>query len=148
MPCGREDGMPKQSLSEVYLHFVWSTYRRMPVLEEAIQPQIYAAILREVQRSGCSVLAIGGVEDHVHVVVQMSPTISASALAKRMKGVTSYLARGELGKGRSFRWETGYGVFSFSRSHRERVIGYVRRQKEHHTRGDLWRQWEQSEMEA
>lgn len=140
--------MPQQSLSEVYLHFVWSTYRRMPVLEEAIQPQIYAAILKEVQRSGCSVLAIGGVEDHVHVVVQMSPTISASALAKRMKGVTSYLARRELGRGRSFRWQTGYGVFSFSRSHRDRVIGYVSRQKEHHSRGEVWRVLEQSESEA
>ena len=139
--------MSKHSRSEVYLHFVWSTYRRLPLLTAAVEQPVYAAILQEVRRSGCEVLAIGGVEDHVHVAVQMAPTVSASGLAKRMKGVSSHLARHQLPE-QTFRWQTGFGVFSFSRSHRDRVVGYVQGQKRHHTSGELWEAWEETRMEA
>lgn len=130
--------MPNRGHAELYLHYVWSTYRRAPLLDPDMEQPVYACIQGEAHRSGCEVIAIGGTADHVHVAVRMDPTVPAASLVKRMKSASSHLVRRTLRPGEGFRWQTGYGVFSFSRSHRDRVIGYLHRQKEHHAGGDVW----------
>ena len=83
------------------------------------------------------VIAIGGVEDHVHLLVRMPATLAPAVLAKQLKGVTSHHLNRGSGNRPVFRWQGGYGAFSVSRQHVERIRQYVLNQAEHHHGGRL-----------
>lgn len=128
------------SFAEVYLHFVWTTWDRMPLVTQDIEVQIYATIAAKCQELKCQVLEIGGVEDHVHVLVRMSATVSPAELAHGMKGSSSHLVTHVLQK--SFKWRGSYGVLSVSPNQVERVRAYIRNQKQHHATGEIQDKWE------
>jgi REP element-mobilizing transposase RayT len=134
--------MERNGRSDILLHFVWSTRRRMPLISPEIEERLYACMLKEVRKVGCELLAVGGMEDHVHLAVRMSTATSTADLARRVKGSSSTLVRREFARGTTFGWQDGYGVYSFSRSHRDRVTEYVRNQKRHHSEGQVWSVWE------
>ncbi len=78
------------------------------------------------------VIALNGMEDHVHLVVRLNATLSAAALAKQVKGSSSHLVRQILGR-EEFKWQEGYGAFTISPWDVFKVREYVRRrQQEHH----------------
>jgi REP element-mobilizing transposase RayT len=85
----------------------------------------------------CRVGAIGGIEDHVHVVVRYPPAVSISELVKHMKGVSSRLIQQEVRLGGFFKWQGSYGAFSVSPRDVEMIRRYVHRQEEHHRTGRL-----------
>lgn len=116
----------------MYLHLVWCTWDRHPLLTADRQPVVYREILRECQALGCEVIAIGGMEDHVHLLVRTPPTVAPATLAKQVKGSSSHLVNPEHGRRAEFRWQRGYGVFSVSPQHVERIRRYVLNQEEHH----------------
>ena len=134
--------MNRHSKAEIYLHFVWATYRRLPLITLDVEPRLYACILSEVRKAGCETLALGGMPDHVHLAARLPPTISATKLMQQVKGVSSLCGRDLVGPGGLFSWQDGYGVYSFSRSHRVKVIAYVQNQKRHHATQHLWTEWE------
>ena len=84
---------------------------------------------------GAEVIAIGGMEDHVHLLVRMPATLSAAALVKQVKGASSHLVNPVHGQGATFRWQGRYGAFSVSRQHVERIRRYVLNQESHHREG-------------
>ncbi len=74
---------------EVYIHFVWATYDRLPTLTANIARGVYRNIEHEAQKLNCDVLAINGISDHVHALLKMSTTVSMAECVKMMKGVSS-----------------------------------------------------------
>ena len=133
------------SCSQIDLHFVWATYQRLPLIEASIERAILACIAREAGRSGCDVLAIGGMPDHVHLAIWLPTKLAPATLMQRVKGVSSGYARSRLvAPGNTFAWQDGYGAFSFGRRHRDRVIAYILDQKRHHASGRLWEPWERT----
>ena len=77
-------------------------------------------------------IAINGTEDHIHIFVGLNPSESISTLMRIVKGESSeWINKRKFVKGR-FSWQEGYGAFSYSRSHIDRVYNYVINQKEHH----------------
>jgi putative transposase len=138
----------RRSKAEIYLHVVWSTKGRQPRLAPDIERFVYRCLESEAREMGCDVLAIGGTDDHVHVVVKVPTGVAPSALAKQMKGVSSRFIRERIQDHEGFGWQEGYGVFSLSRPDVKRVILYVERQKEHHFAGSLWPQWEETDTAA
>ena len=137
----------RQAKAEIYLHMVWGTWQRQPLVTEDIERALYRCIEKEVKRLKCVVLAIGGVPDHVHLVVRMHTTVSASGLAQQVKGVSSTFVRDSLRRGDLFGWQDGYGVFSISRNHVKRVISYVQDQKRRHEKHKVWDEWEDTDEE-
>ncbi len=138
----------RRSKAEIYLHFVWATHQRQPLVTPEVEAALYGCLVGEAQRLGCDVLAIGGMPDHVHVAVQMPTRVSAAQLMQRMKGVSSAYARRELLPDQPFGWQDNYAVFSLSRPHRRRVVAYIRGQKQHHAAGTLWPEWEETDEDA
>ncbi len=130
------------SHAEIYLHFVWGTMRRLPMLVGAVEQAVLASIAEEAHAAGAEVLAIGGMPDHVHVAARLRATVAPAELMRRVKGVSSTTGRVTAGNRGAFSWQDGYGVFSFSRSHLDQVTAYVRNQKRHHASGKLWEPWE------
>ena len=124
---------------EYYLHLVWATYRREPLLIGKTEALIYACIRAEAGRMNCAIHALDGLADHVHLVVEPPGTLAPSHIVQRVKGVSSRLADAE---GIAFRWQTGYGGFSLSRPHLKAAVPYVQQQKQRHTDRDIWPGWE------
>jgi putative transposase len=102
----------------------------------------------EAEKLGCQVLALNGVEDHVHVLVRVPGKLSAAEFAKQVKCNSSNALNDRLPDGTSFRWQEGYGCVSISRSHIRRVQQYVESQKQRHASSDLWPEWEETDTEG
>jgi REP element-mobilizing transposase RayT len=129
----KEDSRSQRRNKLVFaLHLVWATRNRRPLITEEVERLVYHAISSEATRLGCDVLAIGGMPDHVHLVVTAPATLSVSRLLNQVKGGSSSTIRNHFGTGRFFAWESGYGAFSLSPDHLKAAIAYVQRQKEHH----------------
>jgi putative transposase len=127
----------------VYIHYVWATWDREPLLTSEVEAGVYAMITEKCRALGCDRLAIGGTEDHVHVMVRLHAAVAVAELAKAMKGSSSHLATHRLvAPEGAFKWQGSYGAFSVSHEHLGRVRDYINRQKEHHAQGDLDPDWE------
>lgn len=126
----------------VYIHFVWATWDRLPLLTEALARPVCRAIGAICADRGAAVIAIGGVEDHLHLLVELPATLALADLAKQVKGATAHLVTHELAAGCFFRWQGGYGAVSVSPRHLAEVCDYIARQRDHHAAGALIAEWE------
>jgi putative transposase len=121
--------------TEVYLHIVWSTWRRHPFISAELQPRVYGALAHQCAEVDADAIAIGGMPDHVHVLARMPTTISISEFVRRMKGASSHLITHVLRSPEPFKWQGGYGAFSVSKRHVPVVSNYVLNQEQHHREG-------------
>ncbi len=122
--------------ARVYAHLVWSTWDRLPLIHGEIEGAVYACIRDSAAGVGADVIAIGGVADHVHVLVRYPPTLAISHLVKRMKGASSHLVTQVVSPGEFFKWQGGYGVLSVSERNVPSVTAYVLDQKRRHRVGN------------
>lgn len=123
--------------TQVYLHMVWATWDRKPLLTPEVRAVVYPGLLAECARLRSVPIAIGGVADHVHLLVRLPTTVTVAELAKQLKGSTAHLVNHRRLTPGPFRWQGGYGVFSVSRGNVPAVKRYVLRQEDHHKRGAL-----------
>ncbi|MBX9680342.1 MAG: IS200/IS605 family transposase [Gemmataceae bacterium] len=122
-----------QSLAQIYVHIVFSTKHRTPWLSDAIfRGRVHAYLATACQTLGSPALEVGGVADHVHLLMRLGKTSSISDLLRDLKRDSTNWIHVE-GAGLSdFHWQNGYGAFSLSPSHVEAVREYIRNQEEHH----------------
>ena len=139
----KEIGIVPQSLCNVYIHFVWATKERHSLISPQIEPQLYEIIAAEVHASGCRLLAIGGMPDHVHLFCKMVTAISIAELMNKVKGVSSRVANQNLFDDKSFAWQNGFGAFSVGEPDVRSTINYIHNQKKHHRENSLFSDWEQ-----
>jgi putative transposase len=128
---------------EQYTHFVWGTWSREPLITAEIEKVIYDAIRAKCHELKCQVRAIGGTEDHIHVLVRMPATIDVMRLAHGMKGASSHLIRQTVAPQANFRWQGAYAMFSVCPNVVPCVCDYIEHQKEHHAHNRIRPEWEQ-----
>ncbi|HUG70237.1 MAG TPA: transposase [Pirellulaceae bacterium] len=122
-----------QSLAQVWLHLVFSTKDRQPFLKNiTFREEMFRMLAYHVKESKCVSASVGGYEDHVHLLVGLSRTITIAKLVESIKTETSKWAKGANGGTSVFTWQAGYGAFSVSHSLRDVVDKYIRTQAEHH----------------
>ena len=110
-----------------FVHLVWATHRRHPWLVDTVENAIYRTIGLEAQRARCRVFGIGGIEDHVHVLLLMPATIAIAEIVKPMKTTSSLMASDLLGDCQS--WQDNYAAFSVSRGDLKKVRTISRARK-------------------
>jgi len=134
----------------LYLHLVWATWDRLPLIATDIERRLHRSLESETQKQNCTVLALNGTEDHIHLLVSFPTTITIADLIKQVKGVSSHFVNETLQPATQFKWQGSYGAFTVSRWDVDRTIEYIKRQKEHHTRGELVQEFEETfeEIEA
>jgi putative transposase len=115
-------------------HAVFSTKYRKPYIDESLREDLYRYIGGIMRGEKGSLLEIGGIEDHVHILAGFSPTISVSDMLKRIKGNSSKWINDEKKTPRRFQWQAGYGAFTVSQSQLSVVSQYIQGQDEHHKR--------------
>jgi REP element-mobilizing transposase RayT len=120
------------SYNQLYLHCVWATWDRLPLITPEIEPQLYAALAAKCTELGCASLAIGGIGDHVHMLVRFASTITVSQLIGEMKGSSSHAMTHAVTPGTFFKWQGSYGAFTISKRSVPQVRAYILNQKIHH----------------
>ena len=124
-----------KSYSVIYVHFVWATWDRLPLLSDEIEVMLFDAMRAEAERLSCGVVAAGGVADHVHLLLQLPATLCVADAAKHIKGASAFVANESRVADSHFKWQGSYSAFSISRWDIKKVTDYIVRQKEHHAAG-------------
>ncbi|CAM3946661.1 IS200/IS605 family transposase [Flavobacterium jumunjinense] len=93
---------------------------------------MYQYITGIIQNQEHKVLAINGTEDHIHIFIGMRPSQSISDLLQDIKASSSKWINDKKFLKIKFEWQSGYGAFSYSKSHVDKVINYIKNQEEHH----------------
>jgi putative transposase len=122
-----------QSLSAVYVHLVFSTKERRPLLrDKTVREKLHAQLGGISKTLECAPLIVGGTEDHVHLLCSFGRTITQAEWVKELKRVSNGWLK-EQGRDYSdFEWQGGYADFSVSQSNLEQVKQYITGQEEHH----------------
>ena len=122
-----------QSLSVVYVHYVFSTQDRVPFLvDKSLRQQLHAHIAEVSNRLACPAVIVGGVEDHIHALVRQGRTVSQADWVKEVKRVSSHWVKPQGAGLARFAWQSGYGAFSVSATETGGVRRYIEGQEEHH----------------
>ena len=122
-----------QSLARVVLHMVFSTKHRAAFLKNAdLRPRLHAYMAGVLQNIGCEPILINGVEDHVHILCNLSRTMTIARLVEEVKTDPSKWMKQQGPHFADFHWQGGYSAFSVSQSNVEAVRAYIAGQEEHH----------------
>ena len=121
-----------QSLVKNYIHIVFSTKNRQPFIDQSIKEELHAYLGGTCKELGCPVLAVGGVEDHVHILCMLSRNMALSELVGKVKANSSKWIKTKGEQYANFYWQNGYGAFSVNPTETEVVIKYIQNQEEHH----------------
>ena len=130
---------------QLHVHLVWATWGRCPLIIPEIEEALYACIQAECRALKADPICIGGIEDHIHLLVKIPTTVSIAQLVKQVKGASSHLATHRLNPADGFKWQAAYGAFSVSLSHIPRIKAYILQQKTHHSTKTLIDQLEKTE---
>ena len=120
------------SLSKNWLHIVFSTKNRQPLIAFDVESKVYNIIRDEVKGIGCFLDRINGMPDHVHLLMLLHPSKSLADAVKQIKGASSHWINQNDLIIEKFGWQKGYGAFSVSESQLNRVRRYIDNQKHHH----------------
>ena len=115
--------------SQNVLHVIFSTKDRQKIISPEFQPRLWAFVAGVCRKLEILVRAIGGVEDHMHLLLQVPPTLP---VAKAVLTIKSNSSRWADEQGHKFAWQQGYGAFSVSSSNVPAVVQYIRNQQTHH----------------
>jgi len=119
----------------LFYHFVWGTKNREPLIALEWEDSLHNVIAAKATKLGAFVHAVGGTEDHVHLVVSVPPKIALSIFIGQVKGNSSHFVNHELGVDVHFSWQGEYGVVSFGGKMLDMVVRYAKGQRKHHAEG-------------
>jgi putative transposase len=118
--------------TQLYIQYVFSVKGRENLIKESFRDELEKVICGIVTSHHCKTYAIYSNPDHTHIFVGMNPTLSPAKLMEQLKsGSSVWLNQKRLIPGK-FLWQDGYGAFTYSKSHIDRVVKYILNQPEHH----------------
>jgi putative transposase len=116
----------------LFYHIIFSTKNRVSFLMPEIEQRVWEYIGGVARKHQMIALQVGGMADHIHVLVMAPPTLAPSNIAKFLKGNSSKWIHEEFPRLSHFAWQEGYGGFTVSKSSLPIVIQYIQNQFEHH----------------
>ncbi len=122
-----------QSFSAIWIHIIWSTKNREPLITKKLKYKLYDKIRMISEDRDYYLDHINGIEDHIHCLFSLKPKFSVSEVAKNVKGASSFWVNENKIIDEYFDWQNGFSAFSVSPSHVNRVRNYIRNQEKHHT---------------
>jgi putative transposase len=116
----------------LYYHIIFSTKHRHRWLIPDIEERVWAYLGGIARENKMTALQVGGIEDHIHILLGAPPTIAPSKAVQLLKGGSSKWIHETFPNMRAFAWQDGYGAFTVSKSAVPDVIKYIQNQREHH----------------
>jgi putative transposase len=114
------------------VHVIFSTKDRKKLIATDVQPRLWSYLGGIARQVEIKTLAIGGMDDHVHLLIGLPPTIALATAVQKLKANSSKWMNETISK--NFAWQEGYAAFSVSISHVPATIAYIQNQPEHHRR--------------
>jgi REP element-mobilizing transposase RayT len=121
-----------QSLARIPIHLVFSTKNRERLITDAVRDSLHAYMATVLDNLGCHAQLINSVEDHVHILFELSRTVAVSQAVEEVKKASSKWIKTQGADFSGFAWQAGYGAFAVSESNVPAVREYFARQREHH----------------
>jgi REP element-mobilizing transposase RayT len=118
--------------SDIYLQIVFSVKFRGAVIGKDWMPRLHAYIATLINSHGHKSIIVGGVEDHVHILLRYNVNQKIPDLVNKIKHDSTFWVNSQNFIGCKFAWQSGYGVFSYSTSHVDKVKEYIQNQYVHH----------------
>ena len=119
------------AVSSMY-HVVINTYRRQMTIPDETSEQLYRYIWSIIKSRGCRLYRINGIGNHIHMLIELAPTIALSDLVRDIKQGSSKWAKQQVYFPQFSGWGKEYGAFSCSSRDRETIMNYIINQREHH----------------
>lgn len=120
------------TFTQIYIQIVFAVKGRQSLIHKTWRDELHKYICGIVNGKEQKVYAIGGVEDHIHILVSIKPNISISDLVRDIKANSSKWINQKGVLPGKFQWQEGFGAFSYAQSQLDTVIAYVNNQEEHH----------------
>jgi putative transposase len=120
-----------------YYHCVFSTKERRAFISEDIQARIWSYMGGIAKQNGFKAISIGGIEDHLHILLSLPATMPVSKAVQLIKGGSSKWIHDNFSHLQLFSWQQGYAAFSIGVSDIQRTVRYIENQRAHHTRVDF-----------
>jgi REP element-mobilizing transposase RayT len=117
------------SYAQNHIHLVFSTKNRKKILARDFSPRLWAYMAAICKNHDLLTFAVGGMEDHIHLLFRLPPTITLASAVALVKSNSSKWIREQ---GKNFAWQQGYGAFGVSSSNIPAVIKYIDNQEAHH----------------
>lgn len=118
--------------TQIIYQIVFSTKHREPLMIKKNRDELFKYIWGIIKNKNCHLYRINGVEDHLHIVTHLHPSVSLASLVKDIKVASSiYIKEQKLFEGFTG-WQDGYGAFTYTVKEKDRLIEYVKNQEEHH----------------
>ena len=118
--------------TNLLFHIVYSTKYRRDLIKPDTQERLYEYVGGIIRDQKGKLIEIGGMPDHVHILVRLSPTIAISDVLRVTKANSSKWFNETFHPAMPFAWQRGFGAFSVSSSHVNKVRSYIRNQTQHH----------------
>lgn len=118
--------------SQVQLHFIFAPKYRQSLIKSAWETDLYKYITGIVEARQHKMIAINGMSDHLHMLIGFRTTQSIGDFMQDVKADSSQWINVKKFCDSRFEWQSGYGVFSYSKSQVPDVVRYIQTQKEHH----------------
>ena len=113
-------------------HIIFSTKHRRPLIVPDLRPRLYDYIGGIIRKHQGTLYEIGGMPDHLHLLLRMHQDMPVSDLVRDIKSSSSGWIHQTFEKMHEFQWQDGYGVFSASKSQMNRIKSYIQGQATHH----------------
>ncbi|MFI5263020.1 MAG: IS200/IS605 family transposase [Candidatus Kapaibacterium sp.] len=130
-----------QSYGHAYIHIIFSTKRREPILTPQLHTDFSRYITPILQDFKVQLIAEGGMPDHVHLLIDLGRESSLATVLREIKSKSSAWLKSKIG--REFNWQGGHGYFSVSPSHVQNVVHYIDNQEEHHKKKTFQEEFEE-----
>lgn len=121
-----------QSLASILVHIIFSTKARVPLIDLEIMQDLHQYMASIGRSCDVHIHEIGGIADHVHLLVSLPRTLTISKLVEEIKKGSSKWMKTKGKIYENFSWQNGYGAFSIGQSNMEALRRYIQNQQEHH----------------
>lgn len=122
------------SLSKIYIHLIFHIKTTSPEIREEDLERVHSYVGQLVNVTGCALIQVGGIGNHVHILFLLSRTETISHVVEEVKRNSSRWLKTIGTHYENFAWQGGYGAFSVSQSLVDKTRQYIKRQKEHHAK--------------
>ncbi|MDR2804615.1 MAG: IS200/IS605 family transposase [Dysgonamonadaceae bacterium] len=118
--------------AQIYIHYVFAVQNRLGLIQERWRDELYEYMTGTITNKGHKLLQLGGMPDHIHALVSMSPKQSSSDLMADVKRSSSLWINGNRFVSGKFSWQEGFGAFSYGKSQISDIANYIANQEKHH----------------
>jgi len=125
------------TFSQIYIQIVFAVSGRQSLIKPEFKEDLFKYVTGIIRNQGQKLIPINGMADHVHVLIGLKPAIALADLVREIKSdSSSFVNENKFVHGR-FRWQEGYGGFSYGRSQLNSVVRYIQNQQKHHQRSSF-----------